>query len=376
MPNITRSALFLPALAGAATLVLCVGATAAPTPPQYAWQTITPLGAPGEHVIPARIIAFDADGRGYGYSLTGADGATVAAVRWANGTLAPLQTPVGTADSHAAAVTEGAVIGWARSARGSSTGLMWSGDEVLQIGDLLPLAVGPRGVVAGVIRNPVHPGRYAPALWRDGSVTPLPMNNPEAHGWVVGISDRGEVAGSWFLHGGPSQAVRWTGGVPQVLALPDGARASEARDMNAAGMIVGWADFDGGRTAALLWNGDAVVDLGVLDPATPRVWADSINAHGHVVGIAETPTGRTAFLWDGTAMHDLRDLIAAATGEPLSATDDLTVSHLVIGDTGHIAGVRYFADGTAEPFVLVPVPTPGTLVLGVLAMVPLARRRR
>lgn len=371
MPNITRSA---PA-AVLATLIPCA-VLAAPTPPQYAWQTIKPLGAPGDHLTGARIIAFDAHGRGYGYSLTGEAAAPVAAVRWENGSLSTLATPAGTTDSHAAAASEDAVIGWARTARGSSTGLLWTGDGMRELGNLLPLAAGPRGTVAGVIQNPAHPGRYAPAVWHNGAITPLPMHTPEAHGWVAGISDRGEVAGSWFLHGGPSQAVRWTGGVPQVLALPEGAVASEARDMNAAGAIVGTAEFEGGRTAALLWNGDAVVDIGVLDPATPRVWADSINAHGHVVGVAETSTGRTAFLWDGESMHDLRAVIAAATGEPLGSSGDLTVSHLVIGDTGHIAGVRYLADGTAESFVLIPVPTPGTLALAVLAAAPLARRRR
>ena len=70
-------------------------------------------------------------------------------------------------------------------------------------------------------------------------------------------------------------------------------------------------------------------------------------------------------------MHDLRDLIAW----PGETPETLSVSHLVIADTGHIAGVRYLPDGTAEAFVLVPIPSPGTLAV-LLAAAPLTRRRR
>lgn len=359
MPNIARSAV---------AVVASVPCFALAAPPRYAWHTIEPLGAPADGVIPVRILGFDQFGRGYGFSFTGSPDAPIAAVRWDGGTLAPLPTPAGVTDSHAAAAFGTSVVGWYRTTDGASTGVVWSGDSVTQLGRILPVAANAEGVIAGVIQNPADPRRYAPALWQGGEVTPLEMTIPNAHGWVVGISDRGEVAGSIFVHGGAGQAVRWVDGSVDVLPTPRDATGSEARGMNAAGTIVGAVNL-GDHTIPALWRGGELVTLAALDSANFGAWADSINIHDQVVGVAQTAGGRTAFLWDDGVTYDLRELI---DGGPT----DLDASHLVIADTGHIAGVRYLADGTAQAFVLAPIPAPAAGALTVAGAALAVRRRR
>ena len=360
-----------PALSAATAVAVCAFAAAA-APPRYAFQPIDVPSVPtGYQGAPARIMAFDAAGNGYGYSLLmNADGPVIAAIRWEQGRIAPLDTPAGATTSHAAAISpSGDIVGW-YGGDADQGGTMWRNGVPRPLGEFLPTGINSAGDVAGVVRSPVDGRRYAPALWRHGRLQVLPMSQPSAHAWVVGLSDSGAVAGSWTDGRGSGRAVLWSGGQAFELPLPEGADRSEARAINRAGWVVGVAyRADSATHAAVLWRDGEAIDLGVLDPATPVAWAQSINNANQIVGVAQTSDGPTVFLWQDGVMHDLRDLIEGGDIGRLSATN------LVIGDGGHIAGVQFLEDGTTRGFVLTPVPAPGGLA-ALAGCALLLRRRR
>ncbi len=363
----------LAAIPAAALTTLVAPSAAAAPPPRYAFQPIDVPSVPAAYQgAPARIMAFDDAGNGYGYSLLMDAGAPViAAIRWEQGRIVPLDIPAGATTSHAAAVSpSGDIVGW-YGGDADQGGAMWRHGALRPLGEFLPTGINRAGDVAGVVRNPVDGRRHAPALWRHGRLQLLPMSQPSAHAWVVGLSDAGDVAGSWTDGNGSGRAVLWSGGQAHELPLPEGAHRSEAMAINDAGWVVGAAYRpDSATYAAVLWHDGQAIDLGVLDPATPDAWAQSINSANQIVGVAQTGEGPTVFLWQDGVMHDLRDLIEGGDAGPLR------VANLVIGDSGHIAGVQFLEDGATRGFVLTPVPAPGAALLLAPALAAAGRRRR
>ncbi len=75
-----------------------------------------------------------------------------------------------------------------------------------------------------------------------------------------------------------------------------GGNESDAKDINDAGQIVGYAKDAAGRDRAFLWQSGAMTDLGTLSGT--ESWALAINNLGQVVGEATNAAGRSrAFLW-------------------------------------------------------------------------------
>ncbi len=90
---------------------------------------------------------------------------------------------------------------------------------------------------------------------------------------------------------------------PASIAFTPGGRG-RARDVNAAGQVVGSAQTAGGQWHAFRWQNGAITDLGTLGGADSH--AEAINAAGHVAGWARTADGRQhAFLWRDGVMTDL-----------------------------------------------------------------------
>jgi probable HAF family extracellular repeat protein len=126
---------------------------------------------------------------------------------------------------------------------------------------------------------------------------------------------------------------------------------------------------------AVLWNLDgSLTDLGSLSPYYYSK-AFAINDAGLVVGESQindlgTTGQRHAFIWNGSAMLDLNDLIQPFGGVLYGATDINSAGQIV-------AWGPYPGYGSAGAFLLTPVPEPVTLMLlsaGLLGI--LSRRRR
>ena len=105
------------------------------------------------------------------------------------------------------------------------------------------------------------------------------------------INDADEIVGRSALASGVSRAFYWSASTAMIdLGGLDPARDSEAWDINASGVIVGFATMDArGRTRAVAWNAQdrAIVDLNDrIDSASGWILhiAEGINDQGWIVG--------------------------------------------------------------------------------------------
>jgi probable HAF family extracellular repeat protein len=149
-----------------------------------------------------------------------------------------------------------------------------------------------------------------------------------------------------------------------------GGTFSSGNAINESGRIVGVSGVEGGARHAFVTgaNGAGMIDIGTLGGNFTLSEALDINDDGLVVGVSST-TGFTdrAFLFDGTAMLDLNDLIDPT--DPLFS-DLILEKALAINDDGQIlvTGSRR-SDLTPLTFILTPeedvadVPEPMSLVL-------------
>ena len=151
-----------------------------------------------------------------------------------------------------------------------------------------------------------------------------------------------------------------------------GGDSSEGTGINAGGQVTGLSSTaDGGRSHAFVWHpATGMRDLGTAGGTNS--FGRGINAGGQVTGVGDSG----AFLWDGTDMLDLNDLIA-----PGSGWTDLTVG-TAINDAGQITGSGRIGDQThaflLTPVMVAEVPEPGTLALmgtGVIGLGLLRRRK-
>jgi probable HAF family extracellular repeat protein len=194
-------------------------------------------------------------------------------------------------------------------------------------------------------------------------------------GTAHAINNAGTVVGHAYLSGMSAyHAFRYTAadGMRDLGTL--GGQNSVANDINTAGQIVGYSDLSStpGVHHAALWNSDgSLTDLGSLSSYYSE--ANAINDAGLVVGVAQMNAQgvRHAFLWNGSAMLDLNDLIDPMPGRVLYGAADINSSGQIV-----VAGSLSPYNGLGA-FLLTPVPDPATLILlsaGLLGI--LARPRR
>ncbi len=120
----------------------------------------------------------------------------------------------------------------------------------------------------------------------------------------------------------------------QVIDLGTlGGNRSEAKDINEAGEVVGYAENAGGQDRAFYWYNGTMTDLGTLGGAESL--ALGINDAGWVVGEADTAGGDAhAFLWrGGLGMSDLGTL-----GGAESTAWDINNAGSVVGESDVVGG--------------------------------------
>ena len=201
--------------------------------------------------------------------------------------------------------------------------------------------INETGVIVGITLGAV--GGSAPAIWRNGVGSTLGSgSDPEDGSDAVAVTASGE--GLWVNRDYiPLHTTLWRNGVMMDLGdLYAGPRRTRASAMNERGQIVGSAyngsnglAGDGYYARAWLWENGTMRALGVLGsypcPYEPQEWCDSssatdINELGQIVGASSDSTGKLrAVLWENDAMREL--------GVPSDES-----SAFLINDQGQVAG--------------------------------------
>lgn len=169
-------------------------------------------------------------------------------------------------------------------------------------------------------------------LWSDGTITSL-ASVLGGFSSALAINNAGQIVG---LRGSPPDFSSWNAfvydtGTGEVTSLSGlgGIFRSEARAINDAGVVAGYATTAGNAFHAVRWSEQIPTDLGTLGGT--HSFATGINALGDVVGRSFMPgdTAEHAFLYSDGVMRDLGTL-----GGAFSQAFGISDSGVVVGSAG------------------------------------------
>lgn len=223
----------------------------------------------------------------------------------------------------------------------------------------------------GTIQNP---GPIHAFLWSALTGTQdLGALAGQSHGYA--INDVGEVVGSTGTSSGVARAFVWTPSTGMVALGTLGGRNSAAYGINNLGQVIGlaytsYADGNSQEHAFLYDPQGGMRDLGALGGSDSEAFG--INDKGWVVGwslISNNPDDIPhAFLYDGTSMSDLNDLIDPSLGWTMFYAYD-------INNAGQIVVDAVDTNHRFRALLLTPIPEPASLGLLVAGGAGLAVRR-
>ena len=212
-------------------------------------------------------------------------------------------------------------------------------------------------------RWPNGPNDYErPAYWSFGAgglYTEHHMQDGAYNrGQARGLNDAGQIVGFIQVHpAGVNHAVLWSDKsvIPQDLGVLDTtatdptARTSLAEDINAAGQVVGLAEYSSGVNHAFLWSeSGGMENLGCLGNWWNNSHAMAINDHEEVVG--HQTEGHWAWKW--TRANGMQAL-TKPPGCSSSQAFDINNDGLIVGEAGgapgggwlYMSGQPYLLDG-------------------------------
>ncbi len=255
------------------------------------------------------------------------DGVLRGAFLWAAGTAAPLPQPAqGAVYVSAQAVDDsGRIVGYAVSA-GGADGVGWTGavappTTLLESANwgggtalLLDLAsVGRETRAVGVVSDG-NGVMHAVSVRADQVSVPTELagllNGYATYAYAA--NDNGQIVGRAKDENGVWRAVRWgsSAAIPSSLDTLDSLE-SVARDVNAAGTVVGYRLDADSAMRPWTWSGNAMADLPTLGGRNAAALA--INDQGLIVGWSETAQGTShAVLWKDGRVADLNDMVPNA----------------------------------------------------------------
>ena len=275
---------------------------------------------------------------------------------WQTGVMTPLPTLGGNNGFAAAINNRGEVVGVAETNTPDPhpdcpvhqfKPVVWRNGKVQQL-ELLPSAddlngdpynINDHGQVVGASGdcsafNPVNGGTYLQPhhalLWeKDGAVIDLGnlggTGQPPALGnWAITINNRGDIVGTSDVGDGTNHAFLWTQetGKMQDLGTLEGDVDSGAVWINDEGDIVGISVDVTGNSRAFVRQNGVLVDLNDLvvsgGPPLYLLNAESINAHGEIIGLAFDTSDNQAHGFLAVPVHGT----ASESAEP--ARQDVT----------------------------------------------------
>jgi probable HAF family extracellular repeat protein len=282
---------------------------------------------------------------------------------------------------------------WAINDQGQVAGISWSSDNDLtratvwngttstKLGVLSGVdasharAINDNGQVAGWS---ITDGTARATVWNGTTPTNLGTPSGADATYARAINNSGQIAG-WSTTDGNTHATIWNGTTATDLGTLTGGNASAALAINEKDQVAGRSTFLAGSFAyhATTWDGGKITDLGTLGGDYSE--ARAINEAGLVVGWADTRDDQTsATLWSGTEAIDLNiylDKSLVDAGWVLTGADD-------INDQGWIVGSAYNnLTQQSHGFLMAPIPEPETYAmllagLGLMAAVVSRSRRR
>jgi probable HAF family extracellular repeat protein len=206
----------------------------------------------------------------------------------------------------------GEIVGYGHTASGEIHAFHWAGGTMTDAGVLFPrwpgalYAINDQGVGVGTGNG------TEVAIWKDGTWTSLNV----AEGTPVDINKRGDVAGTRWA-GSRSVGYLYSNGVMTQYAPTQTWLSSGVTALNDRGVVVGSWSLDFGVRHAFLGQDGAVTALRTF--GGPNSWANDVNNHGVVVGVAaDAAQQMLPFVYDGV-MRPVCNLPAGA--EPLGIND-------------------------------------------------------
>lgn len=363
--------------------------------------------------------------------LTGATATTAAAAPMYNIVSLGVAVPGDTTSSGQGISSNGTYVTGFSSVTGANHALLWT-----QVGGTVGLpslagrafnsgnSVTNAGTAVGTAATTFFGSSPLPVIWKNGNVAQLPLpggqtlgraNSVNASELAVGSVNAGssEVAAT-FAVGGSSVITQTlpNGGVLRTaFGINDAGRiVGQGLDPNNAAVTKGWYLDPGDPTAtdigALTGQGhNSAIPFGVSSNglitgssslnsgsgALPFIWSEAdgmdpvplpagtttgqgrgVNASGWVVGNSSAATS-IPFLFDGVTSQSLHSLIANLGGwDLISGTSNAGFG---ISNDGIITG-RGLLNGVVTGFVMIPVPEPGALGVGITGMLTALMYRR
>jgi probable HAF family extracellular repeat protein len=316
--------------------------------------TVTDLGTLGGFIFAYGI---NNGGQVVGYSSPAPQDSHGHAFLWDRGMLSDLGT-LGGAESVAYAINSlGQVAGVAASPTNLDRAFLWDQGVMTDLGTLgglrsFALGINDAGQVVGESDLTDQYGPTHAFLWENGTMTDLGTLGGGGS-FANGINNAGDVVGGALVANGRTHAFLYHDGVMADLGAAPGNTYTTAYAINSAGQIAGTAEFDDNPPPynydhALLWQDGTMTDLGTLGGTNSE--AKAINDAGDVVGYADlgSPTYATdAFLYHHGVMTDLNTLLVPGSGWTIQTAAG-------INDAGQIIGVGIDGDRFQHAVLLTP----------------------